>query len=68
MYADGFEQRTEVGNWVNVAAMFSTLFILISYAVLPTKWTSRHYLSVCLALGVFFMEVCESKFAGDFSN
>ena len=57
MYADGFEARTEVASWVNVAAMFATLFVLISYAVLPVKWTSRHYLSVCLALGVFFIEV-----------
>ena len=58
MYADGFEGRTEVASWVSVAAMFSTMFVLISYAVLPTKWTSRHYLSVCLAIGVLCMEVC----------
>lgn len=57
MYADGFEQRTEIASWVNVAAMFSTLFVLISYAVLPVKWTSRHYLSVCLAIGVFCIEM-----------
>lgn len=57
MYADGFEQRTEIASWVNVAAMFSTLFVLLSYAILPVKWTSRHYLSVCLAIGVFCIEV-----------
>ena len=57
MYADGFEQRTEVASWVTVAAFVATLFVLASYAVLPTKWTSRHYLSVCLAIGVLFMEV-----------
>lgn len=57
LYADGFEQRTEVASWVNVAATTFTLFVLISYAVLPVKWTSRHYLSVCLAIGVLCMEV-----------
>lgn len=57
MYADGFERRTEIASWVNVTAMFSTLFILISYAVLPVKWTSRHYLSVCLAIGVLCIEL-----------
>jgi len=58
MYADGFEARTEVASWVTVAATISTLFVLASYAFLPVKWTSRHYLSVCLAIGVFCMEVC----------
>jgi len=57
MYADGFEQRTEVASWVTVAAFVATLFVLVSYAVLPVKWTSRHYLSVCLAIGVLCMEV-----------
>lgn len=61
MYADGFERRTEIASWVNVAAMFSTLFILFSYAFLPVKWTSRHYLSVCLALGVLCIEVCITR-------
>jgi len=57
MYADGFEERTEVASWVTVVATIFTLFVLVSYAVLPTKWTSRHYLSVCLAIGVLCMEV-----------
>ena len=53
----GFEQRTEVANWVNVAALATTFFLLLSFIVLPTKWTHRHYLSICLAIGVGCIEV-----------
>jgi hypothetical protein len=53
----GFQKRTQVANWVNVAAVVVTFFLLISFIVLPVKWTHRHYLSVCLTIGVMFMEV-----------
>lgn len=53
----GFEHRTEIANWVNVAALILTVFLLLSFAVLPVKWTHRHYLSICLALGVACIEV-----------
>jgi hypothetical protein len=53
----GFQARTEIANWVNVAALAVTFFLLISFIVLPIKWTHRHYLSVCLTIGVMFIEV-----------
>lgn len=53
----GFEQRTEVANWVNVAALLSSTFLLLSFALLDTKWTHRHYLSICLTASVVFIEV-----------
>lgn len=53
----GFEKRTEIGSWVNLAAMFSTLFVLVSFAVLPVKWTRRHYLGICLSIAVLFIEL-----------
>ena len=54
----GFEQRTEIANWINVAAFVAVVFLLLSYSILPVKWTQRHYLSICLVIGVIFMEVC----------
>ena len=57
----GFEQRTEIANWINVAAFVAVMFLLISYAVLPVKWTHRHYLSICLVIGVVCMEVCADE-------
>ncbi len=53
----GFIHRTEAANWLNVAAMVATMFCLLSFLILPVKWTHRHYLSICLAFGVGFMEV-----------
>ncbi|EXJ56654.1 hypothetical protein A1O7_06998 [Cladophialophora yegresii CBS 114405] len=56
-YSDGFEARTEIANWVNVAAFVLSVYLLLSFAVLPVKYTHRHYLSVCLTLGVVFIEL-----------
>jgi hypothetical protein len=53
----GFIQRTEAANWLNVAALVATSFCLLSFFILPVKWTHRHYLSICLAIAVAFMEV-----------
>lgn len=60
--AAGFIQRSEVASWVNVAAMVATMFCLLSFFILPVKWTHRHYLSICLAIAVAFMEVCGIQF------
>ena len=53
----GFENRTLIANWVNVAAIVASVFLLVSFAVLPAKWTGRHYLSVCTTLSVLFIDV-----------
>jgi hypothetical protein len=55
--AAGFEERTEIANWVNVAGLMFSVFLLLSFLVLDTKWTHRHYLSICLTIAVFLMEV-----------
>jgi hypothetical protein len=55
--SSGFEDRTEIANWVNVAAITASVFLLLSFLVLDTKWTHRHYLSICLTVAVVFMEV-----------
>jgi hypothetical protein len=57
----GFENRTEIANWVNVAAFILSIYLMLSFIVLPVKFTHRHYLSVCLALGVIFIEVCDIR-------
>ncbi|KIX02751.1 uncharacterized protein Z518_08693 [Rhinocladiella mackenziei CBS 650.93] len=56
-YSDGFERRTEIANWVNLAAFLLSVYLLVSFVVLPVKYTHRHYLSVCVTLGVVFMEL-----------
>src|SRR5271154_4714503 len=53
----GFEQRTQIANWVNVGALLLTIFLLLSFSILPVKWTHRHYLSICLTISVGLIEV-----------
>ena len=44
-------------DWVNVVGMVCTVYLLISFAVLPVQKTHRHYLSVCLAVSIGIMQV-----------
>jgi hypothetical protein len=57
LYPDNFNTITDVASWVNVAGIVCVMFLLITWAVLPVEKTHRHYLSICLAIGVVFMEV-----------
>ena len=43
-------------SWISVAILPLCIFLLVSYAVLPAKWTHRHYLSICFTLGICCME------------
>lgn len=58
LYPDNFNTITDSASWVNVASMICSVFLIISFAVLPIEKTHRHYLSVCLAIGVTLMQVC----------
>ncbi|OJD09929.1 hypothetical protein AJ78_08853 [Emergomyces pasteurianus Ep9510] len=57
IYPDEFISKTEVANWIAVVIFTLNCLLLLSFAVLPVKWTHRHYLSVCLTLGIVFMEL-----------
>lgn len=46
-----------VASWISVAILPLCIFLLVSYAVLPVKWTHRHYLSICFTLGICCMQV-----------
>ncbi|KAJ5577716.1 uncharacterized protein N7459_006680 [Penicillium hispanicum] len=56
-YADNIAKRVEIGSWISVAILPLCIFLLVSYAVLPAKWTNRHYLSICFTLGICCMEI-----------
>ncbi|KAK2871891.1 hypothetical protein FQN49_002728 [Arthroderma sp. PD_2] len=56
-YSPGFLQKLEVANWLAVAAFVSNALLLVSYAVLPIKVTHRHYLNVCLILGIMSFQM-----------
>ena len=48
---------TRIANWLNVGGIVCAAVILLSFVVLPVEKTHRHYLSVCLILGVAMMQV-----------
>ncbi|PLN79314.1 hypothetical protein BDW42DRAFT_173149 [Aspergillus taichungensis] len=56
-YGEDIEPKSQIASWLAVATLPLCLSILISYAVLPVKTTHRHYLSICITLGIAFMEI-----------
>ncbi|CAG8378895.1 unnamed protein product [Penicillium salamii] len=56
-YDTDLHSKIDVASWISVAILPLCIFLLISYAVLPVKWTHRHYLSICFTIGICFMEL-----------
>jgi hypothetical protein len=56
-YPDAFQTMNAAANWVAVASTLCCVFLLVSWLVLPVDKTYRHYLSICLTMGVMFMNV-----------
>ncbi|SLM34364.1 GPCR, family 2-like [Lasallia pustulata] len=57
VYPDNFSQMARVANWLNVLGLVCTMALLISFVVLPADKSRRHYLTVCLVVGVTMMQV-----------
>lgn len=57
LYPDNFDTITYSADWINVAGMVCSMFLLISFAFLPVGKTHRHYLSICLAIATVMMQV-----------
>jgi uncharacterized membrane protein SirB2 len=49
--------KTVAAGWLAVALLPLTAFLLLSFAVLPVKWTNRHYITVCFTLAVACLQV-----------
>ena len=57
VYDDDFDKLTTISGWISVVATAGLVFLLVSWAVLPVKQTSRHYLSISLAISILFFNV-----------
>lgn len=57
VYPDYFQTGSDVASWVSVVGAICCVFLLISYAALPTEKTGRHYLSISIVSAVFLMHV-----------
>lgn len=62
-YPDSFRTVTTVANWVATVGLVCCVYLLASWAALPVEKTNRHYLSICLTIGVFLMNVSYSPLA-----
>lgn len=50
-------KQVDTAGWISVAILPLCVFLLVSYAVLPVKWTHRHYLSICFTVGIVCIQV-----------
>ncbi|KAE8382706.1 hypothetical protein BDV26DRAFT_223693 [Aspergillus bertholletiae] len=57
MYGEDITSKTQAASWLSVGILPLCIFLLVSYAVLPAKWTHRHYLSICFTLAICCMEL-----------
>ncbi|RDA85184.1 hypothetical protein CP532_2392 [Ophiocordyceps camponoti-leonardi (nom. inval.)] len=57
VYPDSFKTITAAANWLAAVSGICCLVLLLSWAALPIDKTNRHYLSVCLTLGVLLMNL-----------
>ncbi|KAK0387643.1 hypothetical protein NLU13_3888 [Sarocladium strictum] len=57
VYPDYFDTLTQVANGVATASVVCCIFLLLSWLCLPVDKTNRHYLSICLTIGVFIMNL-----------
>ncbi|KAF2453325.1 hypothetical protein BDY21DRAFT_402361, partial [Lineolata rhizophorae] len=55
VYPDDFVTQLRIANWISVASFIICVWLLISYAVLPSKKSHRHYLNVGLIISVIVL-------------
>lgn len=56
-YPDSFQTLSLAAGWVAVVSTVCCVFLLLSWIFLPVEKTNRHYMSICLTIGVVFMNV-----------
>lgn len=52
--------KTVAASWLAVTILPLSVFLLVTYAVLPVKWTNRHYITICFTLALSCMQVRKS--------
>ncbi len=57
VYPDSFKTLELAADWVAVISTICCVALLLSWGILPVEKTHRHYLSICLTIGVLLMGV-----------
>lgn len=52
-----FYDQTRIPGWINLAGLFVCVLLLLCFVILPPTATRRHYLNVCLLIGIIFLEL-----------
>jgi len=50
-------KKTEIPSYISAVIFPFVVLLLLSYAVLPAKYSHRHYLSVSFTIGICCMHV-----------
>jgi len=53
----GFYRVNSAAEWISVVGIMASVFVLLSYAVLPIQYTRSHYLSTCLIVSTILINV-----------
>ncbi|EED17008.1 conserved hypothetical protein [Talaromyces stipitatus ATCC 10500] len=56
-YPDGVDSTNTAIGWLGVALLPLTVFLLVTWAVLPVKFTNRNYINVCFTLSVVCLQI-----------
>src|SRR5690606_15667918 len=59
-YSDNIRTVFKAVVGISIGSLLCCGILLLSYAVLPVEYTSRHYLSICLVASIFVMTVGHS--------
>jgi hypothetical protein len=57
LIAAGFNTWYKVAQSLSAVGVAICVFLLLSWTVLPVERTKRHYLAICLVVGIFFEAV-----------
>ncbi|SMR54904.1 unnamed protein product [Zymoseptoria tritici ST99CH_3D1] len=55
VYSESFNRWAIASDWLNVVGLVLLVFMLASYAFLPSQKTRSHYLSICLVICITFL-------------
>ncbi|ODM20054.1 hypothetical protein SI65_05040 [Aspergillus cristatus] len=56
-YGDELMKKTEIPSYISAVIFPFVVLLLLSYAVLPAKYSHRHYLSVSFTIGICCMHI-----------
>ncbi|KAG9556035.1 Trimethyllysine dioxygenase, partial [Aureobasidium melanogenum] len=57
VYSDAFPTRELAAGWLSVVSLIASIFLLLTYAILPPEKSHRHYLSIGLIVSNVLLQL-----------